>query len=178
MTHRWLGGMLTNYKTVFLSIDKLRKVEKMKENGDFALLTKKEQSKIEKEIAKLERDMGGIKNMRKLPGALVEVDPGMERIAVNEAKTLGIPIVAIADTNCDPSGIDYVIPGNDDAIKSIALFANYFAESVAEGNQKASAARAKEEGGEMQDSLLEKEILTKYEKDIDLTLDVQEDEEA
>jgi len=102
VTHRWLGGMLTNYKTINLSIDKLRKVEKMKETGDFDLLTKKERSKVEKDVIKLEKNLGGIKDMRKLPGALFVVDPNSEQIAIAEAKTLGIPVVAITDTNCNP----------------------------------------------------------------------------
>jgi small subunit ribosomal protein S2 len=102
VTNRWLGGMLTNYKTIAQSIDKLRKVEKMKETGDFKLLKKKEQSKIEKEVAKLEKNLGGIKNMRKLPGAVFVIDPNNERIAIKEANNLNIPVVAITDTNCDP----------------------------------------------------------------------------
>lgn len=165
VTSRWLGGMLTNYKTIALSIDKLRKVEKMKENGDFKLLTKKEQSNIEKEVEKLERNLGGIKNMRKLPGAIFIIDPSNEHIAVKEAQVLGIPVVAITDTNCDPEGIDYVVPGNDDALKSISLFLNYFAGAINEGGTK-----NKKDSGEDQnrDMDLESEILAKYEKDIDL----------
>jgi small subunit ribosomal protein S2 len=169
VTHRWLGGMLTNFKTVSLSIEKIRKVEKMKEVGDFALLTKKEQSRIEKNIAKLERNLGGIKNMRKLPGALFVVDPGNERIAIKEANALGIPVVAVTDTNCDPSGIDFVIPGNDDAIKSITLFTDYMADAVVEGSKVASNALDKDDKGDaVRDLSLEKEILSKYDHDIDL----------
>jgi small subunit ribosomal protein S2 len=165
VTNRWLGGMLTNYKTIALSIDKLRKVEKMKENGDFKLLTKKEQSKIEKEVEKLEKNLGGIKNMRKLPGAIVVIDPANEQIAIKEAQLLGIPVVAVTDTNCDPDGIDYVVPGNDDAIKSITLFASYFANAVSAGGSKSR----KEAQADMdRDLSLEKEILEKYERDIDL----------
>lgn len=167
VTHRWLGGMLTNYKTITLSVDKLRKVEKMKETGDFNLLTKKERSKVEKEVTKLERNLGGIKDMRKIPGALFVVDPDNERIAINEARTLGIPVVAITDTNCDPEGIDYVVPGNDDAIKSVQLFAQYFAQSVTEGSRGASKKAAGKEGG-TRDVALEKEIISKFENDIDL----------
>jgi small subunit ribosomal protein S2 len=172
VTHRWLGGMLTNYKTITLSVDKLRKVEKMKETGDFDLLTKKERSKIDKDTAKLERNLGGIKEMRKLPGAIFIVDPNCERIAVKEANTLGIPVVAVTDTNCDPEGISYVVPGNDDAIKSVGLFANYFASSVSEGSSQASKNRnlSKPE----RDAALEKEIISKFDNDIDL----QEPEEA
>ena len=158
--------MLTNFKTITLSIDKLRKVEKMKETGDFALLTKKERSKIEKDVQKLERNLGGIKDMRKLPGAVFVVDPNAERIAVQEARNLKIPVVAITDTNCDPTGVDYVVPGNDDAIKSIDVFLKYFANSVVEGGQQAS--RSGKKDGSSRDAGLENEIISKYEKDIDL----------
>ncbi|MCY4645168.1 MAG: 30S ribosomal protein S2 [Bacteriovoracales bacterium] len=165
VTHRWLGGMLTNFKTISLSIDKLRKVERMKENGDFKLLTKKEQAKIDKDVAKLERNLGGIKNMRKLPGAVVIVDPNTEKTAVKEANILGIPVIAVTDTNCDPTGIDFIVPANDDAIKSIKAFTSYFAQSIGEGAQ--TARKAKENEGE-RDISLEKEILSKYEQDLDL----------
>lgn len=158
VTHRWLGGMLTNFKTITLSIDKLRRVEKMKETGDFALLTKKERLKMEKNVIKLERNIGGIKNMRKLPGALFVVDPNSERTAVLEANTLGIPVVAITDTNCDPSGIDYVVPGNDDALKSINAFIEYFSNSVSEG--VGLRGKRNKDNGE-RDRGLEKEILEK-----------------
>ena len=164
VTARWLGGMLTNYKTVAVSIDKLRKVEKMKETGDFKLLTKKEQSNIEKEVAKLEKNLGGIKNMRKVPGAIVVIDPNNEHIAIKEAQCLGIPVVALTDTNCDPTGIDFVVPGNDDATKSIQLFAQYFGNAVSQGGSKAR--RDSEDGAT--DVNLEREILEKYERDIDL----------
>lgn len=172
VTNRWLGGMLTNFKTIVLSIDKLRKVEKMKETGDFSLLTKKERIKVEKDVAKLEKNLGGIKDMRKAPGALFVVDPGNEKIAIQEANTLGIPVVAITDSNCDPDGISYVVPGNDDAIKSVTLFAEYFANAVVEGNGKAKKS-SKVSRDDKRDAALEKEILSKYEKDIDLA-----DEEA
>lgn len=169
VTSRWLGGMLTNYKTVALSIDKIRRVEKMKETGDFGLLTKKERINIEKEVVKLEKTLGGIKEMRKLPGALFVVDPNNERIAILEANNLGIPVVAITDTNCDPTGVDYVVPGNDDAIKSVSIFTEYFANSVSEGM---AVARKNNKLAKDKDSLrdvaLEKEIITKYERDIDL----------
>jgi small subunit ribosomal protein S2 len=165
VTSRWLGGMLTNYKTIALSIDKIRKVEKMKENGDYKLLTKKEQSNVEKEVAKLEKNLGGIKNMRKLPGAIFIIDPNNEHIAVKEANVLGIPVVAVTDTNCDPTGIEYVVPGNDDALKSITLFLDYFANAITEGGSKAR----KDDGSEdNRDMALENEILAKYSKDIDL----------
>lgn len=164
VSQRWLGGMLTNFKTISQSIDKLRKVEKMKENGDFSLLTKKEQSKIEKDVGKLEKNLGGIKNMRKVPGAVFIVDPNVESIAIKEANNLNIPVVAVTDTNCDPAGIDYVVPGNDDAIKSITLFANYFAKSVRDGGAKVKGGSS--EPG--QDAELAEEIVNKFEKDIDL----------
>jgi len=171
VTSRWLGGMLTNYKTVSQSIDKLRKVEKMKETGDFKLLTKKEQSNIEKEVTKLEKNLGGIKHMRKVPGAIVVIDPNNEHIAIKEAQVLGIPVVALTDTNCDPTGIDYVVPGNDDAIKSISLFTSYFAQAVAEGGAKTRRDQEDNAG----DTTLEREILEKYERDIDLKLGSDEE---
>jgi small subunit ribosomal protein S2 len=169
VTNRWLGGMLTNYKTVALSVDKLRKVEKMKETGDFGLLTKKERINVEKEVEKLEKNLGGIKDMRKLPGALFIVDPNNERIAILEANKLGIPVVAITDTNCDPTGVDYVVPGNDDAIKSLSMFTEYFANSVSEGVSvaKKNNKLAKDKDFS-RDVALEKEIISKYENDIDL----------
>lgn len=176
VANRWLGGMLTNYKTIALSIDKLRKVEKMKETGDYDLLTKKEKSKIEKEVGKLEKNLGGIKDMRKLPGALFIIDPSNERIAITEAKVLGIPVVAITDTNCNPDGIDYVVPANDDAIKSIILFAEYFANSVVEGNTIARAKGKLSSENSSRDLDLEQEILSKFEKDIDLGADEEKEE--
>ena len=170
VTSRWLGGMLTNWKTVSLSIDKIRKVEKMKETGDFGLLTKKERINIEKEVIKLEKVLGGIKDMKKLPGALFVVDPNNERIAIQEANNLGIPVVAITDTNCDPTGVDYVVPGNDDAIKSVSMFTEYFANSVTEGMSLAKKHNKLESSSKdsSRDMALEKEIISKYEKDIDL----------
>jgi small subunit ribosomal protein S2 len=169
VTSRWLGGMLTNWKTVSLSIDKIRKVEKMKETGDFGLLTKKERINIEKEVIKLEKVLGGIKDMKKLPGALFVIDPNNERIAILEANNLGIPVVAITDTNCDPTGVDYVVPGNDDAMKSVLMFTEYFANSVTEGMSLAKKNnRIESPKDSSRDVALEKEIISKYEKDIDL----------
>ncbi|MBF0312465.1 MAG: 30S ribosomal protein S2 [Oligoflexia bacterium] len=175
VTHRWLGGMLTNYKTIALSIDKIRKVEKMKENGDFALLTKKERSKIDKEVIKLEKNLGGIKNMRKLPGIIYLIDPNIENIVVKEATTLSIPVVALADTNCDPTGIEYLIPGNDDSIKSISLFTEYIANSVVEGSQAAMKTRPEDRDAMARDIALEKEILSKFDDDVDLQFEDEED---
>lgn len=132
---RWLGGMLTNFKTIQKRIDRLTQLRKMEEDGTFDLLTKKEATKLKLEIEKLEKYLGGIKDMKKLPGALFVVDPRKEKIAVAEAKKLGIPVVAIVDTNCDPEEVDYVIPGNDDAIRAVKLIASTMANAVIEGRQ-------------------------------------------
>lgn len=132
---RWLGGMMTNFKTIRTRVDRLYKLNKMKENGTFDLLPKKEVNKLNLEIEKLEKFLGGIKKMEKLPKALFIVDPKKERIAVLEAKKLGIPIVAIVDTNCDPDEIDYVIPGNDDAIRSVKLITSLISTTIIEAKQ-------------------------------------------
>ena len=142
---RWLGGMLTNFKTIRQRIQRLEQLRKMQEDGTFDRLPKKEVGKLELEIEKLEKYLGGIKTMNKLPGALFIVDPRKERIAVAEAKKLGIPIVAIVDTNCDPDGIDYVIPGNDDAIRAVKLIASTMADAIIEGRQGAQSAEDVEE---------------------------------
>ena len=141
---RWLGGMLTNFKTIRRRIDRLAQLRKMQEDGTFDRLPKKEVVKLELEIEKLEKVLGGIKEMNKLPGALFIVDPRKERIAVAEAHKLGIPIVAIVDTNCDPDEIDYVIPGNDDAIRAVRLIASAMADAIIEGRQGAETAEAAE----------------------------------
>ena len=144
---RWLGGMLTNFTTIRHRIDRLRQLRAMEEDGTFDLLPKKEVIKLKLEIEKLEKFMGGIKDMKKLPGALFIVDPRKERIAVAEAKKLGIPIVAIVDTNCDPDEIDYVIPGNDDAIRAVKLISATMANAIIEGREGqmgAEEAEAKE----------------------------------
>ena len=132
---RWLGGMLTNFKTMRTRIDRLAQLRKMQEDGTFAMLPKKEVIKHQGEIEKLEKYLGGVKSMKKLPGALFIVDPRKEHIAVAEARALNIPIVAIVDTNCDPDEIDYVIPGNDDAIRAVKLIAGKLADAVLEGKQ-------------------------------------------
>ena len=141
---RWLGGMLTNFKTIRRRIDRLAQLRKMEEDGTFDRLPKKEVVKLELDIEKLEKFLGGIKEMNKLPGALFIVDPRKERIAVAEAHKLGIPIVAIVDTNCDPDEIDYVIPGNDDAIRAVRLIASAMADAIIEGRQGAETAEAAE----------------------------------
>ncbi len=132
---RWLGGMMTNFKTIKRRIKRLEQLRTMQEDGTFDLLPKKEVIKLELEIEKLEKFMGGIKHMDKLPGALFVVDPRKEKIAVAEAKKLGIPVVAIVDTNCDPDDVDYVIPGNDDAIRAVKLLAGAMASAVLEARQ-------------------------------------------
>ncbi len=132
VTHRWLGGTLTNFKTIKTAIDRLRGLEEKQKNGGEGL-TKKEKLGIDKEIGKLTKTLGGIKDMNRLPSAIFIMDPGKEHIAKKEASRLGIPVVAVADTNCNPEGIDYLIPGNDDAIKSIRLFASKIAEACVEG---------------------------------------------
>ena len=132
---RWLGGMLTNFKTMRGRVDRLNQLKKMQEDGTFDMLPKKEVMKHLGEIAKLEKYLGGVKEMKKLPGALFIVDTRKERNAIAEAHKLGIPVVAIADTNCDPDEIDYVIPGNDDAIRAIKLISSITANAVLEGKQ-------------------------------------------
>ena len=132
---RWLGGMLTNFKTIKKSIARLNALHRMEDDGTFELLPKKEVISLVKEINDLERNLGGIKNMETLPSAMFVVDPRKEKNAVAEARKLGIPVVAIADTNCDPDEIDYVIPGNDDAIRGIKLILSVMADAVLEGKQ-------------------------------------------
>ena len=132
---RWLGGMLTNFRTMRTRIDRLAQLRKMEEDGTFAMLPKKEVIKLQGEIEKLEKYLGGVKEMKKIPAALFIVDPRRERNAIAEAHKLNIPIVAIVDTNCDPDEIDYVIPGNDDAIRAIRLIAAAMANGVIEGRQ-------------------------------------------
>ncbi|SMP47462.1 SSU ribosomal protein S2P [Anoxynatronum buryatiense] len=135
VNQRWLGGMLTNFKTIKLRIDRLHKLEKMEEDGTFDVLPKKEVIQLKHEMERLEKFLGGIKDMKEMPHALFVVDPRKERIAILEARKLGIPVVAIVDTNCDPDEIDYVIPGNDDAIRAVKLLAATMADAVVEGKQ-------------------------------------------
>ena len=149
---RWLGGMLTNFKTMRGRVDRLNQLKKMQEDGTFDMLPKKEVMKHLGEIAKLEKYLGGVTEMKRLPGALFVVDPRKERNAINEARKLHIPIVAIVDTNCDPDEIDYVIPGNDDAIRAIRLISSVMANAIMEGKQgednvEAEAAKAGEATG-------------------------------
>ena len=145
---RWLGGMLTNFRTMRTRIDRLAQLRKMEEDGTFAMLPKKEVIKHQGEIEKLEKYLGGVKEMKKIPAALFIVDPRKERNAIAEARKLNIPIVAIVDTNCDPDEIDYVIPGNDDAIRAIRLIAATMANAAIEGRQGEDNAEAVETAAE------------------------------
>ena len=135
VNQRWLGGTLTNFSTIQKRIDRLAKLETMEQDGTFEVLPKKEVIVLKKEMDRLEKFLGGIKGMKSLPGALFIIDPRKERIAVAEARKLGIPIVAIVDTNCDPDEIDYVIPGNDDAIRAVKLLTAKIADAIMEGKQ-------------------------------------------
>lgn len=137
VNERWLGGMLTNFKTIQGRINRLKQIETMSEDGTFDVLPKKEVIELKKEWAKLEKNLGGIKNMKKIPDAIFVVDPKKERICIQEAHSLGIPLIGIADTNCDPEELDYVIPGNDDAIRAVKLIVAKMADAVIEANQGA-----------------------------------------
>ena len=144
VNNRWLGGCLTNFKTMRSRVERLEKLEAMEANGDFDLLPKKEVMLLKKEMGKLQANLGGIKTMKSMPGVMFVVDPHNEDIAIKEAKKLGIKIVAITDTNCDPDEIDYVIPGNDDAIRAIKLISSVIANAVIEANQGEEALVAEE----------------------------------
>ncbi len=156
---RWLGGMLTNFTTIRRRVNRLKQLREMQENGTFDLLPKKEVIKLNLEIEKLEKFLGGIKDMKDLPGALFIVDPRKEKIAVAEAKKLGIPIIAIVDTNCDPDEVDYVIPGNDDAIRAVKLLAGVMANGVIEGKEGQMGAAAVEAEDEMVENLVVEETV-------------------
>ena len=135
VNERWLGGMLTNFKTIQSSIERLKAIEKMSQDGTFEVLTKKEVAKLQKEWDKLEKNLGGIKEMTRIPDAIFVVDPKKEKICVQEAHSLGITLIGIADTNCDPEDLDYVIPGNDDAIRAVKLIVSKMADAIIEANQ-------------------------------------------
>ncbi|MEE0206042.1 MAG: 30S ribosomal protein S2 [Peptococcaceae bacterium] len=152
VNERWLGGMLTNYKTIETRIKRLFELEKMEENGTMELLTKKEKAILLGEKEKLERFLGGIKNMPELPGAIFVVDPKKEKISVHEARKLGIPVIGVVDTNCDPDEIDYVIPGNDDAIRAVKLLTSVIADAVVEAKQGAAGAEEAEAAEEVADA--------------------------
>lgn len=161
VNNRWLGGMLTNFSTVRKSIERLKKIDAMKENGTYGVLTKKEVSLLEKERIKLEKNLSGIKEMSGLPGALFVVDPRKEKIAVAEARRLSIPVVAVVDTNCDPDEVDYVIPGNDDAIRAIKLIASKMAEAVLESKN----ALAKAVADEAEKAKIDEKVMQESEKE-------------
>ena len=150
VNQRWLGGMLTNFKTIQTRIARLRKIDKMEQDGDFNLLPKKEVIQLMAERDKLEKNLSGIKDMKRLPGAMFVVDPRKENIAVQEAHALGIPVVAIVDTNCDPDEVDYAIPGNDDAIRAVKLIASKIADAVLEGRQGEQMTDAAAEAAEVE----------------------------
>ena len=135
VNERWLGGMLTNFKTIQSRIKRLKDIETMQEDGTFDVLPKKEVIALKKEMDKLQKNLGGIKEMKRLPDAIFVVDPKKERICVQEAHALGIPLIGIADTNCEPEELDYVIPGNDDAIRAVKLIVSKMADAVIEANQ-------------------------------------------
>lgn len=145
VNHRWLGGMLTNYKTVKQSIKRLKDLEAMDQDGSLDRLTKKEALMRRREMEKLQRSLGGIKDMGGLPDALFVIDVGHEKIAVNEARTLGIPVIAVIDSNCSPENIDYIIPGNDDAIRAITLYVQGASNAILEGRASSSTAGVKDE---------------------------------
>lgn len=168
VTNRWLGGMLTNYQTVKASIDRLKKIEALKNSEEWNETPKKEQSRYDRELKKLKQSLGGIEDMKKLPGALFIVDTMKEHIAIKEAKKLGIPTIAVVDTNCDPAGINYVIPGNDDAIRSVKLFSKLIADSCLEGASTFQE-RLKAENIQAQEKEESQEKkVSRFEGDIDL----------
>jgi len=157
VSHRWLGGTLTNFRTIKASIERLKDLQKKKEDGTFAVLSKKEILMIDREIEKLLRSLGGIKDLERVPGVMVVIDPHLEHIALHEAMVLGIPVVALADTNCDPDQIDYLVPGNDDALRSIKLFLEKMAEAVEEGLRQRES-RVRREGDQRPDADEKKSI--------------------
>ena len=165
VNERWLGGMLTNFKTISSRIKRLAEINKMAEDGTFDALTKKEVVKLNKEADKLEKYLGGIKSMHGMPGALFVVDPKKEKIAVAEARALGIPIVGMCDTNCDPDDVDYVIPANDDAIRAVKLITSKIADAVIEGKQGESFAEAPAEEPEAEEETAAEAEDTKVEEE-------------
>lgn len=179
VNNRWLGGTLTNFQTIRKSVARLKEIQAMKENGQFDRLTKKEKARLEKELFKLNRNLGGIVEMEKLPSALYVIDPKREEIAVREANKLKIPVVAIVDTNCDPDPIDYPIPGNDDAIKSTRLITSYIANAIIEGRRfylDRGTAPVKEEKKEVEESEEESEGEDVEIKDelVEMSIDIED----
>lgn len=164
VNQRWLGGMLTNFDTIQKRIQRLKDLEKMEEDGTFDVLPKKEVILLKKEMEKLEKNLGGIKEMDKLPGVIFLVDPKKERIAILEAKKLNIPVVGIVDTNCNPQDLDYPIPGNDDAIRSVSLIADVMANAIIEGKQGESFETTEEQNVEEEASSMEQVVSEADEK--------------
>ncbi|HEY1695753.1 MAG TPA: 30S ribosomal protein S2 [Polyangiaceae bacterium] len=148
VVNRWLGGTLTNFRTIKTGLERMRQLERMKEDGTYMSITKKEVSRLEKERERFEKYLGGLKNMGSLPAALFVIDPAMEIIAVNEANKIGLPVIAITDTNCDPDKIGFVIPGNDDAIRSIKLITSRIGDAVVEGSQRRKETVGRDDGGQ------------------------------
>ncbi|MDD8030890.1 MAG: 30S ribosomal protein S2 [Acidobacteriota bacterium] len=167
VNQRWLGGLLTNFKIIRTSVEKLIEMEEMREDGRWELLSKKEQSRKEKVYRKLQKNLGGLKNMTELPGAVFVIDSSKEEIAIAEAKKVGIPIVAVVDTNGDPEGIDYPIPGNDDAVRAIEMFSSKIAEAVIEGKKDRLAKGLMEEKRE--ESLAEPTIAIEGEEKVEVS---------
>lgn len=165
VSNRWLGGMLTNFNTIRNSVNKLKKYETMEEDGTFDLLPKKEVLQYNKEMDKLEKNLGGIKDMEDLPDVLFVVDPSNEQIAVHEARILGIPVISIVDTNCDPDVVDIAIPGNDDAIRAVKLITSLMADAVIEGNQGSEFAVSEEDFEESDEEETESEDLEENEQE-------------
>jgi small subunit ribosomal protein S2 len=169
VNNRWLGGMLTNYQTVKASIDRLKRLEALKDSPEWNEVPKKEQSRMERDLNSLHKSLGGIQDMKKLPGAIFIIDTEKEHIAVMEAKKLGIPTIAVVDTNCDPSNIDHVIPGNDDAIRSIRLFARMISDACIEGAKThQERLRAQEIADQNKDDESSVKKVSRFEGDIDL----------
>ncbi len=169
VTNRWLGGMLTNYQTVKASIDRLKKIEALKNSPEWNEVPKKEQARYGRDLEKLKKSLGGIEDMKKLPGAIFVIDTMKEHIAVQEAKKLGIPTIAVVDTNCDPSNITHVIPGNDDAIRSVRLFAKLIADSCIEGAKvHQEKLRAQENADQAKEDEANVKKVSRFEGDIDL----------
>lgn len=176
VNHRWLGGMLTNFKTIKISIDKLIKLNAMKEAGDYEGLTKKEIVMLERDRTKLERYLGGVKDMKGIPAAIFVIDTKKENIAINEAKKLGIPVIAVVDTNCDPDDIDYIIPGNDDAIRAIRLFSAGIADACLEGKGAYEEKLRSEVEGEEVESTEEVENIAEEVKAVEAVTEVKSEE--
>lgn len=169
VNNRWLGGMLTNYQTVKASIDRLKKIESLQNSPEWSDVPKKEQARYNRDLEKLRKSLGGIQDMKKIPSAIFVIDTEKEHIAIKEAKKLGIPTIAVVDTNCDPSNINYVIPGNDDAIRSIRLFARLISESCIEGAKVFQEKLRAQEGADAgKEDFAEEKKVSRFEGDIDL----------